>query len=302
MTKVLIDADPGTDDAVAVAALLAAQNVDVVGVTTVAGNSTVENTTANALGVLELLDRTDVPVARGCDRPLAHRLSTTEWIHGPGGLRGDVPAPTDSPVDTHAVEFLREQTREHGTSLTIACFGPLTNLAAALAVDSDLASRVGGVVAMGGAVRAGGNATPAAEYNVYADPVAASRVVQDASPTLVPLDVTESATLTETTLGEFRQADAPLPTVAQWCDYPEELRGPEGVAVHDAAVSAQIIDGVLTVEPRSLSVVDGHGPCRGATIADTRPESDAPTRAGVATDIDVEAFRETVVGALRSLA
>ena len=302
MTKVLIDADPGTDDAVAIATLLAADDVDVVGITTVAGNTTLDNATANARSILTLLDRTDVPVARGCDRPLAHQLSTSEWIHGPGGLRGDLPAPAGTTLDAHATEFLREQAREHGTDLTIASLGPMTNLAVALATDPELPSRVGGVVAMGGAVWTGGNVTPAAEFNVHADPVAASRVVQDASPTLVPLDVTDRATFSEATIREFRQEPGPLSTVAEWCDYPEQLRGPDGFAIHDAVVSAQIIDDVLTVEPHALSVIDGHGPCRGATIADTRPDSNAPPTAGVATDVDVEAFRETVVDALASLA
>lgn len=302
MTKVLIDADPGTDDAVAITTLLAAADVDVVGITTVAGNTTLENTTANAQSILELLDRTDVPVASGCERPLAHSLSTAEWIHGPGGLRGDLPAPSGSTLDAHASDFIREQAAEHGTDLTIACLGPMTNVALALARDPDLPATVGGIVAMGGAVRVGGNVTPAAEYNVHADPVAASRVVQDAAPTLVPLDATNRATLPDETLGEFRRSQGPLSTVAKWCDYPEQLQGTDGAAVHDAAVSAHLLDDVLTFERYPLSVIDGRGPCRGATFADTRPESDGQANAAVATDLDVEAFRETVVDALASLA
>ncbi|SNZ12420.1 Inosine-uridine nucleoside N-ribohydrolase [Natronoarchaeum philippinense] len=301
MSKVLIDADPGTDDAVALAALLAAEAVDVVGVTTVAGNSTVENTTANARSILELFGREDVPVARGCERPLVRSLSTGESIHGPGGLRGDLPAPTGTTTDAHAVEFIREQVDAHGTDLTIACMGPLTNLAVALALDPSLPDRIGRMVAMGGAFEAAGNVTPVAEYNVYVDPAAASRVVQTAAPTLVPLDVTDQARLPASMTDEFRSAGGAGSTIAEWCSYPAEVREAGGDAIHDAAVAAHLLGDVLTLDAQPVSVVDGDGPCRGATIADTRRGTDAPTTASVATEIDVNAFRRTIGDALLSL-
>lgn len=296
-----MDTDPGTDDAVALAALLASDDVEVAGVTTVAGNSSLENTTANALSILELFDRADVPVASGCERPLNHSLSTTESIHGPGGLRGDVPAPRTGAVDTHAVEFILERARNADDDITLACLGPLTNVATALSMEPDLPSMVEDVILMGGAVLTGGNATPAAEYNFYADPVAASRVLQETSPMIAGLNVTNRATLPVETIGEFKRGGSPLSTIGEWCDYPSELEIDGGHAIHDAAVSAQLLGDVLDFESYPVSVVVGRGPCRGAAIADMRPDSDATPNARVAVDIDVEKFRDVLVDTLAGL-
>jgi inosine-uridine nucleoside N-ribohydrolase len=301
--KVLLDVDPGTDDAVLLAMLLAHDDWDVVGVTTVAGNTTLDNTTRNALAVLEFFDRTDVTVARGADRPLADDREGAEWVHGDGGIRGDLPTPTADPVTTDASQFIFDRVREFGEDLTIAGVGPLTNVAIALARDPALPERIGDLYFMGGAALTAGNVTPAAEFNVHVDPEAASRVVRDAAPRMVGLGVTEPAVLPTELVESWRSTDDPQATVGAWCNYPDALRHDGGYSVPDVVVGVDMIADVLEFEHLPLTVDTSAGPSRGATIADTRAEAEekAAPNAHVATDVDVERFREVVVDVVASL-
>src|SRR5205823_11275353 len=183
-TPILLDCDPGHDDAIALLLALASPEVELLGVTTVAGNQTVEKTTANAIRILELVGREDVPVARGADRPLVREPFVAAYVHGESGLDGpDMPAARGGPVAEHAVEFLAE--RVAGT--TLVATGPLTNVALLLALHPD--ARPDRIVLMGGAI-AEGNVTPAAEFNIWADPEAAHRVFRSGlDVTMVGLDV-----------------------------------------------------------------------------------------------------------------
>jgi purine nucleosidase len=296
--SLLVDTDPGCDDALAL--LLALESdLDVVGLTTVAGNSSVENTTRNALSILEFLDH-DVPVARGADRPLVKRQDTAEFIHGDGGLKGDLPEPSREPVDRSAAEFIVDRAREDG-DLTIAAIGPLTNLALALAIEPDLPAYLDEVLVMGGAVYAPGNRTPAAEANLHADPDAASRVLQSARPTFVGLGVTTRATIDPSTLDLSGPRGE---TVEEWLTYyPEHVReryGLEHSPIHDAAVIAGVADDVLTVEERALEIETGDGPTRGALLADEYGVTDEPENGRVATDLDEERFRTLLAEAIGS--
>ncbi|WP_122090786.1 nucleoside hydrolase [Halalkalicoccus subterraneus] len=296
--SLLVDTDPGCDDALAL--LLALESdLDVVGLTTVAGNSTIENTTRNTLSVLDFLD-SDLPVARGADRPLVKRQDTAEFIHGEGGLKGDLPDPTHEPVDTSGAEFIVEKAREDG-NLTIAAIGPLTNLALALGIEPDLPELLDEVLVMGGAVYAPGNRTPAAEANLHADPDAASRVLQSLDPTFVGLGVTMRATLDPATLDLSGRRGA---VVEEWLEYyPDEVKDRYGIEhspVHDAAVIAQLTDDVLTTEERALEIDTREGPCRGTLVADEYGVTEAPENGRVATDIDVERFREAMGEAIVS--
>jgi pyrimidine-specific ribonucleoside hydrolase len=191
----IIDTDPGVDDAVALALAVASPEADLLAVTTVFGNAPVASTTANACRLLALLGRPDVPVAAGADRPLAHPCSrgAQAW-HGADGLGGraaTLPVPTTRPDPRGAVGLMADVLRSAAEPVTIVPIGPLTNIAALLDAHPGLAPRIGRIVAMGGSLGAG-NTAGGAEFNVGSDPEAAHRVLtQDAVPTtLVPLDLT----------------------------------------------------------------------------------------------------------------
>jgi inosine-uridine nucleoside N-ribohydrolase len=293
MQQVLFDTDPGCDDAVMLAMALGSDDVDVVGLSTVYGNSTVSNTTRNALSILALGGH-DVPVARGCHRPLVDEATTAEWVHGEGGIRGDMPDPTASPVDTHGAEFIVEQAREHGSDLVVAAVGPLTNLAVALSLEPDLPNLVDEIYLMGGSAFAPGNVTPVAEANVHNDPAAAARVFQDADPKMVGLDVTNHATVPYEDARAFREMGGIGRTIADWLDYPEEVDDltADGVVVHDAAVVADIVDpDVLTLERMHAEIDTTGGPSHGSVVADRHGITGADPTCEVAVDIDVERFR-----------
>src|SRR5205823_9039370 len=183
-TPILLDCDPGHDDAIALLLALASPEVELLGVTTVAGNQTVEKTTANAIRILELVGREDVPVARGADRPLVREPFVAAYVHGESGLDGpDLPPARGEPVAQHAVDFLAERL----AGKTLVATGPLTNVALLLALHPE--ARPDRIVLMGGAI-AEGNVTPAAEFNVWADPEAAARVFASGiDMTMVGLDV-----------------------------------------------------------------------------------------------------------------
>jgi inosine-uridine nucleoside N-ribohydrolase len=300
------DVDPGCDDAVMLAMALGHDAIDVAGLSTVAGNSTVENTTRNAVGILEALGRTDVPVARGCDRPFVDDLTTAEWVHGEHGIRGGIPRPTGGVRETHGADFIVEQAREFGSELTIAAVGPLTNLGLALAKAPDLPELVDEIYLMGGAALTIGNATPMAEANFHNDPHAASRVMQDASPRMVGLDVTNRATVAPERITEYRAAGGIHETVAAWLDYPEEVvnfGGGTGPAIHDAAVVADLIDSdVLTFEHYPVEIDTTGGPSHGAVVCDKQGVLDRPANASVAIDIDADRYRELLDAGIEACA
>jgi inosine-uridine nucleoside N-ribohydrolase len=194
---VLIDCDPGHDDAMALLLALASPELELLGVTTVHGNSTLENTTANALRVLEFAGHGHVPVAAGADRPPVREPRVAEHVHGATGLDGpDLPPPAGAPVAEHAVDFLADRLRAAGRPVTLIPTGPMTNVALLFARHPDAAEHLERIVLMGGAI-AEGNVTPAAEFNIWADPEAAARVfAAGVDVTMVGLDVTHRALMT----------------------------------------------------------------------------------------------------------
>src|ERR671937_272810 len=192
--RLLMDCDPGHDDAIALLLALASSEVELLGISTVAGNQTVEKTTANALRILELAGRGEIPVAAGAPRPLVREPFVAAHVHGETGLDGpDLPPPQGRPLDAHAVDFLAERILAAPGPPTLVPTGPLTNVALLLARHPDVAARLERIVLMGGAI-AEGNVTPAAEFNIWVDPEAAARVFASGlDVTMVGLDVTHKA-------------------------------------------------------------------------------------------------------------
>lgn len=300
-----VDVDPGCDDAIMLAVALTHPDIEVAGVSTVGGNSAVENTTANTLSILELFDRPDVPVARGSGRPLTDEFEYAEWVHGAEGIRGELPEPTAAPIEQHGAEFIVEQARTHREDLTIVAVAPMTNLATALVLEPDLPDMVADIYLMGGAAWSGGNMTPVAEANFHNDPVAARRVLQSAEPKLVGLEATYEATLPFSLVEEYGDSGQPHEAIGSWLDFPEEIRAmsADGTnpAIHDAAVVADNIDDVLTYEPYYAEVDASGGPADGAVLCDQRDVTDNEPNVEVAVATDTDRFRSVVMDAFGRL-
>lgn len=297
MIPVLVDCDPGQDDAIALLLALASPELDVLGVTTVAGNQTLEKVTANALRVLELAGRGDVPVAAGADGPLAGELVVAADAHGETGLDGpDLPPPRGLPQEQHAVDFLAERVLASDRPVTLVPLGPLTNVALFLAERPDAAARLDRIVLMGGAI-AEGNMTPSAEFNVWTDPEAAARVFQsELDVTMIGLDVTNRAVLTAQHADRLREQGPIGAAVAAMVDfYGDFYRGfyeYEGCPVHDAVAVAHVLrPGLVRTVDRHVQVELAPGLCRGRTVVDMRRRAVLPEpNAKVAVEIDVPAF------------
>jgi inosine-uridine nucleoside N-ribohydrolase len=306
-TPILLDCDPGHDDAIALLLALASPELDLLGVTTVAGNQTLPKTTANALRVLELAGRGDVPVAAGADRPLARELFIAAYVHGETGMDGPVlPEPQGSPVAEHAVDFLAGRILGSDRPVTLVPVGPLTNVALLLARYPEATANVERIVLMGGAI-AEGNVTPAAEFNIYVDPEAAWRVFRSGVPvTMIGLDVTHKALMVDAHAERLRSAGEIGRFVADLYDffiqYHRRTYGHEGAPIHDAVAVAQVLrPGIVETLHRHVDVDCESSLCRGRTVVDLwhRTENDPNTDVGV--DIDADAFLELLCERLASL-
>jgi inosine-uridine nucleoside N-ribohydrolase len=299
---VLVDCDPGQDDALALLLALASPELEVLGVTTVAGNQTLEKTTANALRVLELAGRTDVRVAAGAEGPLVGELVVAADAHGETGLDGPaLPPASTEPVPEHAVDFLATRLRESDERVTLVPLGPLTNVALLLERHPDAAERIARVVLMGGAIWEG-NQTPSAEFNIWIDPEAAARVFASRlDVTMVGLDVTNKAVLTGADANELRAAGPVGAAAAAMLDFYlgfyEQAYDHGGAPIHDAVAMAHVFrPDILTVEDRHVEVEVDYGLCRGRTVVDMRRRrSGPPPNAHVGVEIDAEAFRGLLV-------
>ena len=214
-SRVIIDTDPGVDDAFALLLAMRSPELKIEGITAVAGNVPLELTLPNALRMVEIAGRTDIPVAGGARGPLTRRLVTAAYVHGENGLGGaEFPEPKTKPVNEPAPEFIRTTVRKHPGEITLITIGPLTNVAMALNMDPDLRGMIPKLVMMGGSL-SGGNITPAAEFNIYVDPEAARIVFQSGIPiTMVGLDVTRKTGLTGEHVRRLEAAQNPVSQAA----------------------------------------------------------------------------------------
>jgi inosine-uridine nucleoside N-ribohydrolase len=213
--RVIIDTDPGVDDAFALLLAMRSPELKIEGLTPVAGNVPLELTLPNALRMVEIAGRTDIPVAAGAKIPLVRRLVTATYAHGENGLGGAVfPEPKTKPIPEPAAQFIRGVVRKHPGEVTLITLGPLTNVAMALNLDPELAGMIRGLTMMGGSL-SGGNITPAAEFNIYVDPEAARIVFQSGIPiTMVGLDVTRKTSLTDDHIRQLEAAQNPVSQAA----------------------------------------------------------------------------------------
>jgi inosine-uridine nucleoside N-ribohydrolase len=303
---VLIDCDPGHDDAMALLLALASPELEPLGVSTVHGNQTLERTTANALRVLEFAG-SDLAVAAGADRPLLREPAVAAEVHGETGLDGpDLPPPASAPVADHAVDFLAERLRASTSPVTLVPTGPLTNVALLLATHPEAAERIERIVLMGGAI-AEGNVTPAAEFNIWVDPEAAARVFASGlDVTMIGLDVTHRALMTAEHAERLRAAGRVGAMVAElwefYSRFHRRIYNLGGTPVHDAMAVAHVIRGDL-VQTRHVNVeVDCASElCRGRTVVDVWRRTGRAPNAHVGVDVEADAFLELLVERIASL-
>lgn len=299
-TPVVLDCDPGHDDALAIMLAVADPRIDLRGVTTVAGNVGLANTTENALRVLDMVHRPDIPVASGADRPLVRELSTAAVMHGETGLAGPVPVtPSRTAGPESAVELMARLVRESAEPITLVMTGPQTNGALFAQAYPDLFGQIAQIVFMGGAVDLG-NWTPAAEFNIWVDPHAAATVLSTAQAANVPvtmigLEVTHQAWLTDEHADELRgRGDCGL-FVAEMLDhfvgFHQQRFGWPGAPIHDAVTIAHLIDSDLVSTEYANVQIELESPlCIGRTVVDRWHVTDAEPNCHIGLNIDRDRF------------
>jgi inosine-uridine nucleoside N-ribohydrolase len=304
-TPVILDCDPGHDDAIALLLALASPELELLGVTTTYGNQTVEKTTANTLRVLELVGRTDVPVAVGAGRPLERDLVVAAHVHGESGLDGTVlPAASSSAASDDAVSFMAERVRKAGGPVTLVATGPWTNLARYFAAHGT--GEIGRLVLMGGSI-AEGNFTPAAEFNVWCDPEAAAAVLGSGLDiTLISLDVTHQAILGADVERRLRSDGRVGAFVADlnvfFTRYHRETYGWEGAPIHDAVALATVLrPDLVETRYRNVEVELESELTRGRTVVDLWNRTDRPPNAQVGVSLRADAFFDLLVERIATL-
>jgi purine nucleosidase len=308
--KIIIDTDPGQDDAVAILLALGSAELDVLGISVVAGNVPLKLTEKNARKICELAGRPDMKVYAGAIRPLVRELVTAEEVHGKTGLNGpQLPEPTMKLQDQYAVDFIVEtlMTEAAGT-VTLCALGPLTNIALALIREPRIASRIKELVLMGGGFFEGGNVTPAAEFNIYVDPQAADIVLRSGIPMVImPLDVTHKALTTATRTQAFRKLSTRVGTATAdmlefFERFDEEKYGTDGGPLHDPCVIAYLLQpGLFKGRNCNVSVETSSELTMGMTVIDWWGVTKRKKNAMVMRDIDHDGFFALLVERLGRL-
>ena len=307
--RLIIDTDPGHDDAIALLLAIASpQELETIGITTVAGNVPLEKTTYNALRLRDLAGAAYLPVYRGCERPLVNELVTAEYVHGPTGLDGPELLPPAGDVEsTHAIDFLVETLRCSPEPVTVCLLGPMTNMAMAIIKAPEVTEHIAEFVIMGGSFHAGGNITPAAEFNVFVDPHAAHVIFGSGVPLVVmPLDVTHHAQAPPARTAALRELNTPVGTAVvamlQYVERFDVAHGFEGFPLHDPTVIAYLLDpGMFELRPARITVSLESGVAHGMTVADWQTRDGGIANATVAMGIDADRYFELIAERLASL-
>jgi purine nucleosidase len=313
-TRIIIDTDPGVDDALTFLLALASPEIKLEALTSVHGNTTIENTTRNALAVLELAKASHIPVAKGTSLPLLVPLHASAGdVHGQSGIgNSELPEPKSKPVNQHAVDYLIEKIMAEPNELTLFPIGPLTNLALAIRQEPRITKALKELVIMGGSIKAGGNITLAAEFNIHADPHAAHIVFHSGIPiTLVPLDATYRCLLTSEDVERLNRINSPIArfvrdATAVYMEFYKKYEGFNGCALHDPLTLAVILAPELfTFENHYVDVDMSGGISMGNTLADIMKVSKKPSNMRVAMDVRgrdfIELFLERMERLSRSI-
>ncbi len=308
MKRIIMDCDPGHDDMVAILLAIADENIDLLGITTVAGNQTGEKTFRNALRILTLLNVQNIPVARGFDKPLFRELKTAPAFHGVSGLDGtELPEPAITPLKKHAVDFIIDTLMESSGGIYLVPTGPLTNIAVSLIKEPKIKEKIERIVLMGGAVF-DSNTTPAAEFNFYVDPEAAKIVFESGVPiTMVGLDVTDKAIFNFDDIEKLRSFNGRIsrvvaPLLEFFGNANKEIYGFDGAPLHDALALSVLINPDV-IKTRFLHVdIETRGEfTRGESVADVYGITGKPPNADVALDLNLPLFKEIVFSHIRKL-
>ena len=308
--KIIIDTDPGQDDAGAIMLAAASPELEVLALTAVAGNVPLALTSRNARLILDICGRSDIPVYAGADKPLARELVTAEEVHGKTGIDGvDIYEPPVPLAEGHAVDFIIEAIRrEEPGAITLCPLGPLTNIAMALERAPDIAARIAGIVLMGGGFFEGGNITPAAEFNIYVDPEAAKIVFGSGVPiAMMPLDVTHKVLTRADRIARLRagggKAAAVMADMLEYFErFDEKKYGTDGGPLHDPTVIAYLLEPELfggrdcNVEIETDSELT-----RGMTVIDWWHVTNRKKNAFVVRDVDDEGFFDLFIERLNRL-
>ncbi len=298
--KIIIDTDPGQDDAVAILLALASpDDLEILGITTVAGNVPLALTTKNARVICEVAGKVDVKIYAGCDAPMGRKLVTAEHVHGKSGLDGmQLPEPTMPLQDQHAVDFIIDALRAEDAGMVTLCpLGPLSNIATAFQRAPDIIERVAEIVLMGGAYFEVGNITPAAEFNIYVDPQAADIVFKSGVDlTVMSLDVTHKVLVTAPHVAEFEALNTHVGrVVASWTHFYErfdkEKYGSLGAPLHDPTVIAYLLQpDLFTGRNINVEIETESELTMGMTVADWWGVTDRAPNAMFMGDVDADGF------------
>ena len=309
--NVIIDTDPGQDDAVAILLALASpKEINLLGLTAVAGNVPLNLTLKNARTICELAKMKNISIFKGCAKPLKRNLVTAEHVHGKTGLDGIIlPEPTMPIKESHAVDFIIETIRENPRyAITICALGPLTNIAMALEKAPDIAIKIKQIILMGGAYFEVGNITPTAEFNIYVDPEAAKIVFNSGVKLIIlPLDVTHKALISEDRVDAFKKIGTPVAkAVSEWTNFFErfdkEKYGSVGAPLHDPCVIAYLLDpSIFTGRYINVEIETESDLTRGMTVADWWRVTDRKPNALFIGNLDPDRFFKLLTERLSTL-